>query len=324
MTDSADAIRRAALQWQVTLWSGEVTAAERRAFDSWLAAEPAHQQAWQQVQRVGERLHAVPGCIASTVLRSTTRVPKRLNRRALLRGVVLLTSGGIGAYAVRETSQWQIATADHRTARGERRDVTLPDGTRLTLNTATAINLHFSARERLIRLRSGEVLIATAPDDAPVYRPFVVETREGRIRALGTRFTVRRMEEASPEESFVQVFEGAVEIAAHDSGATIRLAAGQQTRFTSVFTHAPVAVKSEAAAWSRGILVAERQRLADFLAELGRYRNGILNCDPAVADLIVSGVYPLDDTDIVLQSLIRALPVSLRVRTPYWITVTTP
>ena len=61
--------------------------------------------------------------------------------------------------------------------------------------------------------------------------------------------------------------------------------------------------------------------LADFLREVARYRTGVLRCDPAVADLIVSGVYPIKDTDAILQSLARALPVQVHSVTPYWVTV---
>lgn len=317
-----DAVHRAALEWQVTLWSGEVTAGERQAFEHWLAADPAHARAWQRVQRVSRQLHAVPATIAGPALRATSPAPVRTGRRNLLRGLVLLAGGGALAHAVRETPQWQSATADYGTARGERQDVTLPDGTHLTLNTSTAVDLRFTGRERRVLLRRGEILIATAPDGAPVHRPFVVETREGDIRALGTRFTVRHVDDAAPAEVLVQVFEGAVEITPREGGSPVRVAAGEQARFGRAGARAATAAEPMAAAWSRGLLVAEHQRLGDFLAELGRYRGGILRCDPAVADLPVSGVYPLQDTDAILQSLVQALPIRVRMTTRYWVTVT--
>ena len=78
---------------------------------------------------------------------------------------------------------------------------------------------------------------------------------------------------------------------------------------------------SGASAWQRGLLVAERWRLGDFLEEVARYRAGVLRCDPAVAGLMISGVYPLQDTDAILQSVSQALPVQVRMITPYWVTV---
>src|SRR5690606_37214918 len=98
-------------------------------------------------------------------------------------------------------------------------------------------------------------------------------------------------------ESMTAVEQGAVEIRPLDpaAGAT-RLNAGQRARFSSTAVQVPAASMAAETAWTRGLLIAERMRLADFLAELGRYRNGWLRCDPAVHDLIVSGVYSVDDT----------------------------
>lgn len=312
-------VLRAALEWQVTLWSGETTAAEQQAFEHWRSADPVHERAWQEVQSMRRQLHAAPDAVASSVLRTA----KKSNaRRKTLRGLGLIAGIGILAAAVRNTPQWQSAMAQYRTGVGEQRDVTLPDGTLVTLNTATAIDLRFGTLERRVLLRAGEILVATAPDRPPegasAPRPFIVETAEGSIRALGTRFTVRQLDAAS----WVQVLEGAVEIAPRAGDETpVRLEAGQQARFSRSAVEPLRAVDATAAAWTRGMLVAERQRLADFLAELSRYRRGVLRCDPAVADLVVSGVYPLADTDRVLQSLAQALPVRVTHVTRYWVTV---
>jgi len=313
-----DASRLAAMEWQVTLWSGEVTAEEEAEFARWLRADPAHQQAWEQVQRLGRELHAVPApaAVSSRVLRASG---SPLTRRNLLRGLGLLAGGGAAFHVARATPQWRVMAADQRTATGERRDVILPDGTRVMLNTASAIDLRYTATERRVVLRAGEILIATAADNAPSHRPFMVETRAGQLRALGTRFTVRDPG-ADAGEVRVQVFEGAVEVSPRH-GARLRLDAGGQASFSSHAITGAGPADAMAPAWSRGLLVAERMRLADFLAELGRYRPGILRCDPEVVGLIVSGVYRLDDTDAVLLSLSRALPVRVRGLTRYWVTV---
>lgn len=321
---NTDPVQRAAMEWQVTMWSGEVTPRERQGFERWLAADPAHARAWQRIQGVSQQLRAVPAAIAGPALRAASVPPLHTGRRNLLRGLAVLVGSGASAYAVWQTPQWQAATADYSTARGQRQDVTLPDGTRMTLNTSTTVDLRFTGKERRVLLRRGEILIATAPDSAAVHRPFVVETRQGDIRALGTRFTVRHLDDSSPAEVLVQVFEGAVEITPREGSGPVRLHAGQQARFSRAGVQPAGAADPMAAAWSRGLLVAERERLADLLAELGRYRSGVLRCDPAVADLPVSGVYPLHDTDAILQSLAQALPIRVRTTTRYWVTVTAP
>jgi transmembrane sensor len=312
----AEGVRRAALAWQVTLLSGEVTPAEQLAFEEWLAADPVHRDAWQQVLRLSRELHAVPGDIAGSVLRGSTASGRR---RTLLRALLLLGGAGTLAYGLRETPYRYAVTAAYRTAPGKRSDLTLPDGSAITLNTDTVVDLRFSEAERRVLLQRGEVLIDTVEDVRA--RPFVVETGEGTIRALGTRFTVRRLEDRRPAESLVQVFSGAVEIRPRDVGLPLQVAAGRQARFRRDRTGELAPADTAAGAWARGLLVAEGMRLGDFLAELGRYRRGVLRCDPAAADLIVSGVYPLRDTDAILRSLGLALPVDVRMTMPWWVTV---
>ncbi|WZB68889.1 FecR domain-containing protein [Achromobacter xylosoxidans] len=85
----------------------------------------------------------------------------------------------------------------------------LADHSRIVLNAATAMDVLFDARQRLIALHAGEILVETSPDPAPVARPFIVRTREGSITALGTRFVVRRDDGVST----VQVLDGAVRVA---------------------------------------------------------------------------------------------------------------
>ena len=73
-----------------------------------------------------------------------------------------------------------------------------------------------------------------------------------------------------------------------------------------------------ASAWTRGQLVAKRMPLGDLSAELARYRHGWLHCDPAIAQLEVSGVFQLDDIDRALSALSDSLPVRIERFTPLW------
>jgi outer-membrane receptor for ferric coprogen and ferric-rhodotorulic acid len=74
-----------------------------------------------------------------------------------------------------------VAPLDGRRRTGERADLTLPDGTRVQLNSGTAINVRFDATERLVRLLGGEILVQTAHDSTSLAganssRPFVIQT----------------------------------------------------------------------------------------------------------------------------------------------------
>ena len=269
------------------------------------------------MQAMEGKLTAVPRRIASHAL--LKRAPAEpATRRRMMQWVGFAVVGTGAAYAVRESTVWQVAVADVATRTGEIREIALPDGTRVVLGTATAVDLHFDASERRLVLRAGEVLVTTAPDPQPLHRPFRVQNLHGTVEALGTRFTVRQ----DADVSQVMVFEGAVKIRpARSTEAWRQVDAGQSATFSDDRMQAPAGVPEHAAAWASGKLVAQDMRIEDFLATLGRYRTGVLQCDPAVADLQVTGVFPLQDTDRALVNLTLGLPVELVYRTRYWVTV---
>ncbi|TKR55080.1 DUF4880 domain-containing protein [Allopusillimonas ginsengisoli] len=313
-----------ALEWQVSLWSGEITSEIKEAFDAWLAADPDHQASWQRVQEFNQQIHTTPETVAGPILRSSLSPPLSNGRRNALRGLLLLAGGGVSAYTIQTTPQWTALNADYSTARGERQDLTLPDGTRVSINTASAIDLRFTDFERRVVVRTGEVLITTAADNMPSSRPFIVQTAEGNVRALGTTFLVRRLDNISPSRSTAQVLEGAVEITPVSGSMPRIVNAREQAQFTRHDVYAPSRTNPQAGSWRRGVLVAERLRLEDFLAELARYRPGFVRCNPAVANILVSGVFPLQDTNAILDSLQHALPIRVRMTTRYWVTVDAP
>lgn len=310
------AVVRRAAEWMARLWSGEASDADKAACEAWRAAHPDHELAWKRLQVFENKLCSVPRKVArSALLAPATAVASR--RRALQLLGLTAVVGGV-AYKLRETETWQLAASEHQTRTGETRQIDLPDGTRVVLNTASAIDVRFDGRERRLVLRAGEILVTTAPDLAAVHRPFIVEGRHGSVQALGTRFTVRQ----DADTSRVAVFQGAVEIRpVRGRGQATRLDAGQKMVFSGDQVQAPAPVQESAAAWTQGMLVAERMRVADFLAEIARYRPGIVRCDSDVADLEVSGVFSLRDTDRALVNLTLGLPVDLVYRTRYWVSV---
>lgn len=304
-----------ALAWLVTMWSGEATPEDQRALNAWRQASDEHERAWLAVNQMDQRLRTVPAGTAGPVLRAASR---RSSRRAVLRGMALVFGGGAALYATRETQTWQAMTAQYTTAAGERRELTLEDGTRIVMNTATALDVHFDAGQRRIDLRKGEIMLTSGKDPGVPYRPLVVHTAQGAARAVGTRFVVYQ----HGGQTEVKVYEGAVDVCSHQrQGERRRIAAGSQIRFTARQAEPAAPLPPHPPAWLDGVLEAEQMRLQDFVAELGRYRQGMLRCDPAVANLTVSGLYPVADTDRVLAALTQALPVRISYATRYWVTL---
>lgn len=267
----------------------------------------------QVFEDVSARLRDLHGAAAYRALSPVAT--DRRKTMALLLGIGM--AGAAGALAFRSEPCQRLA-ADMHTGVGERRAWTLSDGTRLMLNTASAVNVEFDEKRRLLKLVAGEIMIVTGHAEAGVERPFLVQTADGRVQALGTAFTVRR----HAGQTEVSVQKGAVQATPADAPHAARmLRAGEQTTFSSTHIEAPTPASTGSAAWTAGAIVADNMRLADFLAELGRHRHGVLRCDPAVADLRFSGVFPLTDTGAILSMLPNSLPVRISSRTAYWVTV---
>ena len=302
-------IARQAVEWFLIEQSGEATQEELAASARWRARDPEHLRAWHKVQQVSGQLeHAsalLPPGVAAPVLR-------RPQRRAAMQALLALMTVPAAWMLYR-----QQLLADYRSAIGERRELSLHDGGRLLLDTDSAVDVAYTGHERLLILRRGALLVQTRPDHAG-QRPFIVATRHGRIRALGTRFIVR----LDDDSSSVTVLEHAVQIAPRAPSATVRrIEAGQQGRFDADHANLPVAAAPQADAWTQGMLMAQNMRLDAFAAELARYRPGLLRVEPEVAALRLTGAFRLDDTDTVLGSLTRMLPVDVLYRSRYWVTI---
>lgn len=314
------AIEQAAA-WYARLCSGSACEADRQGWQRWCEARPAHAAAWARVEAMQRRIASVPGGLAAPALKAATRAEAE-TRRAMLRGLALAFGTGTLAWWGWSQPLRHTLMADLRTGIGEQRELRLADGSQLSLNTDTAVDLAFSASQRLLVLRAGEILVQTAADPQRLAggtaRPFLVATAHGQIRALGTRFMVR----TEAGSTLVTVLEKAVEVRGTAAGAATVVRAGQQLRLTAEGLAADAQpADPSTASWQQGSLVADGMPLGRLLQELGRYRPGLLGCDPSIAGLRVSGAFPVPDTDRALTVLAHGLPVRIESRTRYWVRV---
>lgn len=306
-----------AADWLVQLHASGVTEMDRAACERWRQTSPEHARAWACAELLINKLGALPPALALPVL---NRQPA-IGRRAVLAKLALLAGAAPAGWLAWRAApaDWRLWRADHHTATGERRDLQLADGSRITLNTASAIDVRFDEQQRFIDLRAGEILVQTAPDTAAHHRPFRVGSGEGRMEALGTRFTVRQYE----NHTHLAVLEGSVRAQPAAAGATAQiLRAGQQADFTGRAVGAVLPASEAVAAWTHGMLMADDTPLAEFAAELARYHQGIVHCDPAIANLRVSGAFPVARADRALAMLVATYPVRAVARLRgYWITL---
>ncbi|MDH0090960.1 FecR family protein [Achromobacter mucicolens] len=310
-----------AAEWYALLRSGDASAAERQQWQQWIDRAAEHREAWGYVERIGRRfspLQSSPDRDAAVTAFGQAASARPRARRQLLLGMAgALGMAGLGWTAWRQTPLPLVAStwgADHRAGLGETRQIALEDGTQVWLKALSAFDVDYGATLRRLQLVAGELLIDTAKDSL---RPFVVDTAQGRLQALGTRFTVR----GEDDGVVVAVHEGAVRIDTAASRASGIVVAGQQARFTANALDGFVPADPAREAWTRGVLVADDTPLSDVVAELRRYHFGHLAVAPEVAGLHVFGSYPIRETDRALNMLASVLPVQVRRTMPWWISL---
>ena len=306
-------VLEAAIAWKLSLEGGSGTADERSEFRRWHAASEEHARAWRQLGALDQRVIAAAGPARQALLQSRVSLRRRIGKvGGGLAGMFLLGSllAWVGAPSL-APSYW---LAEHRTATGELRTLRLEDGTLLSLNSHTAVDIDYAGEQRVIVLQQGEISIETGHHDP---RPLLVRTEDGRLRPLGTRFLVRREDHGTR----LEVLQASVAAKPLNSGDEQVLREGQQVLMNANGLGRVGTVPAGADAWTRGMLVVDNMRLADLLAALGQYRSGYLGVDDQVADLRVTGSFPLTDTDLALASLVPALPVKVERHTRWWVRV---
>ncbi|WP_145183615.1 FecR domain-containing protein [Pseudomonas sp. URMO17WK12:I11] len=306
-------VLEAAIAWKLTLDAGSGTPEQHSAFSRWHAASEEHARAWQQLGALDQRVGAAAGPARQALLQSRAGLRRRIGKAgSSLAGMLLL--GGLLAWLAGPSLAPSYWLADQRTATGELRTLRLADGTLLSLNSHTAVDIDFDGEQRVLVLHQGEISVETGHDDP---RALLVRTDDGRLRPLGTRFLVRR----ETQGTRLEVLQSSVAAKPHNHLEEQVLHEGQQVLMSADGLGQVGAVATGADAWTRGMLVVDNIRLADLLKQLSPYRSGHLGVAAEVADLRVSGSFPLTDTDLALASLLPVLPVKLERHAPWWVTV---
>ncbi len=300
--------RDEALAWFVKLNSGEATPQDHADHAAWLDACQANrrefeelQNLWGDLDAMGDPRDALPGTAAG---------PSHalMSRRSFIAGGVIAASAA-GYVAISGLPQGMFS--DYYTGTGELRDVTLPDGSTLTLDADTAIELDFGTAARRVHLQKGRAFFDVAADAS---RPFSVRAASGEVRALGTQFIVQRWDAAVD----VSVVEHAVAITAPDA-AQAELGAGERASYGATGL-APVIAGDigQATAWRTGRLVFDNKPLWQVVADVNRYRAGtIYIVDDSLNDLRVSGVFDIANPDGVLAAITNTLDLGTTALTRY-------
>ena len=217
--------------------------------------------------QIAQRLGVSESMVAKYIGQALRHCRDWLKQAGVAASVALLVA------AVAGWQQAPILLADYHTAVGERQVIILADGTRVTLNSASALSVVFSEHERRVVLDAGEALFETTDDP----RPFVVDTAGEQVQGGAATFSVRRDGRVVLARGEAKVGETELAVTA-DAGAQM--------------------------AWQRGKLIFNGKPLAQVLTELERYRHGrIVLSDSKLAAMEVSGVFDLDEPEALLRTL---------------------
>lgn len=306
-----------ALRWFVRLRSGEATACELLQFQSWIKADPAHSLEFRRLSRLWGDLEEIKPLLADELNRLVVDArpqPSRAGERyaggwaaygftaavAACLAVLIAGWGGIFDYS---------ESAEYHTAKGEQRTVVFADGSKMVLNTDTAVTAQESASRRVVTLHRGEAFFDVIHGRK---KTFEVVAGGGVVRDIGTQFDVRRQ----PGQVSVAVVQGTVEVLSSldQRGAEPwqllktgqRVSYGEGGSLTSIETIDPDVLT----AWLQGRLIFDRRPLAEVIQEVGRYQRGEIRVlESRLNDLTVSGVFAVRDREGFLNALAAAMPV---------------
>ncbi|MCD9030991.1 FecR domain-containing protein [Luteimonas sp. Y-2-2-4F] len=299
MRSVPDPLPATAEDWVARLQSPDCSAQEHEAFEDWLAADARNPAAYADAERLfamSAELRRDPQLAAQA--RNARRRADGGRRRswpfAMAAAVAL---AGVIGYRVLFVGA--DAPQHLQTAIGERRESVLADGSRLTLDADTAVDVAYARRERALTLVRGRVQIEAASD---ADRPMIVHAANGSVRVVGTTFQVQHL----GGRVEVGLLHGAVAVTT-GRGRRETLAEGQQLSYGRDGDIGPVRPlsSSEAQAWTRGLLAFSDKPLDTIVQEANRYSaTRIRLADPALGSIPVSGAFQAGDQDALADALV--------------------
>jgi transmembrane sensor len=292
-----------AAAWRIHLT--EIGADSSIGFEAWLQ-DPANAQAWASVSRgwdlfglqahdrelIRARQAALGGAKRVGLNPSHSMQLLKVMAAALLVGT--MAWGGM---------QWLRRPDDYSTALGERRVVTLTDGSRISLDSGSEVTVQYSKNARELHLLRGQARFDVTHD---VERPFSVEAGNQKVIATGTAFNI----DLSGQKVFVTLIEGHVVVVDEDDGAVLKashriwpksteLTAGQE--LAAAPSAVPEVAKADiqrVTAWTNGQIMFDNETLSSLVARVNRYSaTRIVIADPRIAAMRISGVLNAGDVN---------------------------
>ncbi|MDR6434172.1 FecR domain-containing protein [Brucella pseudogrignonensis] len=275
----------------------------------WRARSADHEVAWREAMEI----YGMTGKVMRDQRRATS---SKISRRSLLTG----SAAGLAVIAAGALFGPQLilqAQADFMTTSAQLKDVSLSDGSQVTLGPDTAIRLRFGESERRIELLAGMAFFDVKSDPA---RPFIVQTGDLTATAVGTAFDV------SNDAGYLTVSVDHGLVAIRPTGANDALTPLGQGDWLSFNEQTHNFERgnrdaSQIAAWRQGLLVAERDTIASVVARIARWQSGrVLLAQSGFGAQRISGVFDLNNPAAALEAVVEPYGGRVRQVSP-WLTI---
>lgn len=307
---------RTAEDWVVRLGRPDAPRSTLAAFERWLAADPRNLDEYQDAKGLLRETRELRSELLGE-LNLIPPAPVAARRRPKAGWTPVALAGGLVAAVLAVAIAPTLVTrfndplagaATYTTAVGEIRDVTLADGSVVTLDTATTLRAKVDGKVRRLSLDKGGAYFAVAHDKA---HPFRVALADRQVTVTGTHFATSLRE----GRARVELLEGSVEVSQpRASTEPVRLVPGDQVSYQAggAVTREARIDPATAVAWRQRRLVFQDAALSQVLAELGRYTDARIRlADPALGRQRVTAMLPLDGRGTVIDRAAKVLPVRL-------------
>ncbi|MCH7696165.1 MAG: FecR domain-containing protein [Proteobacteria bacterium] len=332
--NDSEEINRATIEaeasaWVVQLQDAQPTQEDIQAFQHWLRKSPLHRQIFKEFAGTWNDMDVLSDLVFPVSEQNSSpakvRYPAivsmfgmfqfRYAMASLSLFVVLITFFAVWQYSPNHLVQQQF-TAQYNTEIGELKQVFLPDGSEILLNTKSTTNVAYKEDVRIIHLVKGEAHFNVFHDST---KPFIVYAGKVLIEAVGTAFTVYRKQNSVD----VIVTEGQVKVAVLRKAPGITAESGLELlekadTITSIIEGQRAVFKDKIElvekieleeiekklSWQNGMLIFDADRLEDVVAEINRYTpKKIMILDASIRDLKIGGYFKVRDIDLILDTL---------------------
>ncbi len=319
----SDEINAEAVRWFARLRAPDATSSDRYAHARWLVADIEHELAYARIE---QQWHDVGGLESWAhgelgQLNLASRIRMRRHVKVWFGGAATAATLALAAlwWGLSNATPESAAVIRIATDKAEQRRLALDDGSRLHLNTASEVEVHYRADVREIVVNSGESVFDV---DHHASRPFVVRAGKHSVIAVDTRFAVRRKDDGHWS---ITVIEGRVAVVpgraehfleslslgtAHGNG--IFLGADEQLHIdrSGRIVAEEQTDSEEVTAWQAGVLKFRETPLREVVREISRYTRGEVRVADGVPDYPVTGIIQIRNSETMLGYLAEVVPVT--------------